>query len=590
MKGLFGKIMIIDLSGRTWREEPVPDEVYEHFLGGKGLGAYLLLQKNKPGIDPLSAENHLMFCLGPANDTRIWGTSRYAVITKSPLTGLFSESYSGGRVTEPMSRTGYDAIVLEGASDAPVFLEVTEGAVRFHDASSLWGTDSYEAEEAIRRVTGRKDAGIVVIGPAGERLVRFSTIMNNRGRCAGRTGVGAVLGSKKVKGIAFYGTKQRDSADPHRIEELRKLWLKKGNETPGVNAFRKLGTPGLVAPVNAVEAFPTRYWADGSLDGWEEIGAEALHTKFSVRARSCNRCFIACSRVTTVTSGRHAGLVVEGPEYETIYAFGGLCMIKDLGEIIYLNDLCDRLGLDTISAGNLAAFTIEAGLRGRIAEKISYGDAERIAALLTDIAQRRGTGAVLAEGIRQAAKEWDLEDLAIHVKGMEPAGYDPRYFKAMALAYATSDRGACHLRSTAFRPELTGIIAPEQIEGKAQVVVDFEDRSTLQDALIVCRFYRDLYMWEEMAQIVEVTTGTSCDRKRLEKIASTIRNAARIFNLREGMTGAADTLPRRFFEEPLGSKKSLITRQQFDVLKSDYYRLRRWNEKGEPLEDLPIAF
>jgi aldehyde:ferredoxin oxidoreductase len=589
MKGVFQKALVIDLTEQSFREEIIPAEVYEHYLGGKGLGTYLLLKHNKPKVDPFSPDNTFILTLGPITDTKIWGSSRYGVYTKAPLTGLYSEAYSGGKVAEPMSRTGYDAFILKGASTQPVFLEISDEGVTFHDASSLWGMDAYKAEDAIQEKVGGKDTGVLVIGPAGEKLVRFAALINNYWRCAGRTGVGAVLGSKKVKGLAFHGTKSREPAHPELIEKLHHEWLGKSKELPAANFFKNFGTPGLVSIINNLEAFPTRYWSEGVMEGWQAISAETLHAEFSVKPRACNRCFMACGRYTTVIKeGRFKGLTLEGPEYETIYAFGGLCLINKLEDIIHLNDVCDKLGMDTITAGNLAAFAIEASKRGKIKEKLDYGDTDAIADLFHKIASREGIGTILAEGIKSAAKAWGLEDIAIHVKGMEPAGYDPRYFKGMGLAYATSDRGACHMRTTFFRAELVGIIPPDQIEGKAEVLIEFEDRLTLHDALILCRFYRDIYLWDELAEIIHATTGMEVDKPRIQRIASNIKNAVRVFNMREGMTAAEDTLPRRFFEEPIGSKQLVIKRAEFEQMKADYYRLRGWDEAGVPKGPLPL--
>jgi aldehyde:ferredoxin oxidoreductase len=588
MKGFFGRILVIYATDCTYHAETIPREVYEHYLGGKGLGAYLLLTKNRPGIDPFSPDNRVIFTLGPISDVRIWGSSRYGVITISPLTGLFAESYSGGRLAEYMSRTGYDAIVLEGAASGPLFLEVSPETVVFHDASAIWGMDTYAAEAAIKQLTGRKKTGVVVIGPAGESMVRFAGVINNKWRCAGRAGTGAVLGSKKIKGIAFHGDRARETADPAGIDEYRQKILAAGKDMPSAAGFRKFGTPGLVALINTLEAFPARYWSSGSSEKWQDIDAETLHTKCAVRPRACNKCFIACGRMTTILEGPHAGLSIDGPEYETIYAFGGLCQVHDIGEIAFLNDLCDRLGKDTITAGNLAAFAIEAGRRGRTADGPAYGDARGIADLLQQMARKQGTGAVLAEGIRHAARTWELEEIAIHVKGMEPAGYDPRFFKGMALAYAVSDRGACHMRTQAFRPELAGMIPPDAIEGKAALIIDLEDRITLQDAFILCRFYRDVYPWEEMARIVRLATGMELSRDDMQRIASDIRNAIRMFNFQEGMTGADESLPRRFFEEPIGSQKVVVKREDFEKMKQDYYKLRGWNERGELIARPPL--
>ena len=582
MKGWFQKILIINLTEHTCSDEMVSDTVYRKYLGGKGLATHLLLKKNRPGVDPLSPENNLIFALGPITDTKIWGSSRYGVYTKSPLTGIFAESYSGGKVAEPMSRSGYDAFVLQGASTEPVSIEISDTGVVFHDATALWGADVYETEDRISREFEGRNAGIISIGPAGENLVKFATIANNKWRCAGRSGVGAVMGSKKVKALVFHGKKRREVADQEAEKKFAGEWAQKSKNHPVVAFFKNSGTPGLVSIINKIGAFPSRYWSDGTADHWEKISAETLHTEYSVTPTACNRCFMACGRLTTVKEGKHKGLKIDGPEYETIFSFGGLCLIQDLGEIMYLNDLCDRLGLDTITGGNLAAFTIEASLQGKIEEKFEYGDAEAIASLLKKIALKKGIGAILAEGIRHAAQKWGMEDFAIHVKGMEPAGYDPRVLKSMALAYATSDRGACHARTTAFKGELAGMIAPDAIEGKAEILIDFEDRLTLMDALIGCRFYRDLYLWDEFTQIVKITTGMVVDKEGLKKIASDIRDAARFFNSREGITRDHDTLPPRFFDEGVGPDKNLITREELEKMKDDYYRLRGWNERGLP--------
>lgn len=587
MKGFFNSALVINLGQKSYRTTSIPDRVYENYLGGKGLGAYLLMRREKGAIHPFSAENDFILALGPASDTKIWGSSRYGVFTKSPLTGIFSESYSGGKAAAPMSRTGYDAIIIEGISPSPIFLEISDENVLFREAGTFWGLDTYESEEAIRAKTGAQDAGVLVIGPAGENMVRFASVVNDRWRCAGRTGAGAILGSKNVKGLVFHGNRTRETADPDGIEAFARFWREKGKTYPATAGYRRSGTAGLVAVINSVNAFPTRYWAEGTVEGWEDISSDALHSRFEVKQKACSRCFIACGRHTTVTEGRHAGLTIEGPEYETIYAFGGLCLITKLDEIIYLNDLCDRLGIDTITAGNLAAFAIEATRRGKAKIDVDYGDAERIAALLRKTAIRAGEGATLAEGIRHASRVWELEDLAVHVKGMEPGGYDPRVFKGMGLAYATSDRGACHIRCTMFRPELSGMIPPEQIEGKAEIFIDFEDRLVLQDALILCRFYRDAYQWDEMARIVSLTTGMEVSKERLRRIASNITSAVRLFNGEAGMTRQDDTLPARFFDEPLNSGRNTITRDELETMKDDYYRLRGWDGEGRVVDVPP---
>ena len=586
MYGFYGRILRIDLSEKSYETKDVEEKIYDRYLGGKGLASHLLFELNPAGVDPLHPDNCLIFATGPVTGSKVWGSCRYGVFTKSPQTGFYSESYSGGKVPEAIDATGYDAIVLHGESSEPVVVDIRPDDVFFHEAGDLWGKETYETEkEAVKRFgqkeKGYQRVGAVVIGPAAENLVRFSVIKNDLWRCAGRTGVGTVLGAKKVKAVVFQGDRKRSLADEGAVGTLVKRFAAISKEDPGVNAYKTMGTSQLVKVLNSANAFPTRYWSKGKYEKWESISSDALHSRCDVTPNACLRCFMACGRMTTVKEGRHAGLKLEGPEYETIYAFGGLCEIDSIEEIIYLNDICDRLGIDTITAGNLCAFTIEASKRGKIDYTIDYGEVDAIAGLLGQIAQREGIGDVLAEGIKHAAKEWDLEDLAVHVKGMEPAGYDPRVLKGMGLAYATSDRGACHLRATFYKPELTGMIAPDQIEGKAELFIDFEDRLTIFDTFVFCRFYRDLYTWDVLSEILQAVTGIQNNEDDLRKRAADISTLIRRFNLREGLTPEDDWLPKRLFQK-MEKTGHVIRDEELEYMRKDYYRLRGWNELGIP--------
>jgi aldehyde:ferredoxin oxidoreductase len=576
MKGFFNRLLRIDLSREKVSVEPIPDSILQSYLGGKGLGSYLLLKENPSHVDPFSAKNHLIFTLGPLADTPFYGSSRYAVFTKSPQTGIYSESYSGGKITLSMSRTGYDAIIIEGKSNHPVFLEISDEDVVFHKASKLWGKETYEAEEKILRKVGDKGAGALVIGPAGENLVKSAVIESEHWRSLGRAGIGAVMGSKKLKGIVFHGKKRRDLADPSSLKRLAQEFKKRVENHPIVANYKKYGTPMLVSIMNTIGAFPTRYWSQGKLNGWESISAESLLEHCDVSPKACPHCFMACGNISKVKQGRHRGLRIMGPQYETIYAFGGLCMVKSIEDIIYLNDLCDRLGMDTITAGNLVAFAIEASEGGKIKERLSYGDVDGIAKILTKIAYRKGLGRILSEGVRSAAEAWGMEDKAIHVKGLEPAGFDPRVLKGMGLAYATSDRGACHLRATFYKSELSGQIDPQQIKGKAKLFVDYEDKMTLFDLLILCRFYRDLITWKDLQEIINSTCNLSLKEKELKTIASNVINLARHFNRREGLRKKDDKLPSRFFREVLQENQKRIRPEDLGVMLKEYYQLRGW--------------
>jgi aldehyde:ferredoxin oxidoreductase len=587
MNGLYGCILFID-AGRQTYEVRTPDAALaEKVLGGKGLALELLLAHNPPGVDPLGPDNHLVFALGPLNGSSIWGSCRHGVYTKSPLTGFLSESYSGGTVAEYMAATGFDAVVIRGAARDPVWLEIDDTQVRFHPAQDLWGRSTFEAEDAVKAHVRSlrpdvKKCGVMCIGPAGENRVRFAVIENDYWRSAGRTGVGAVMGSKNIKAVAFYGSRKKDWAEPDRLTAFGREFAKTHKDNPGVQAYKNSGTPMLVDVLNEVGGFPTRYWQKGRSDHWKNINAAALHERCEVRPHACLKCFMACGRLATVKAGRHAGLKVEGPEYETIYAFGGLCEVGQIEEIAYLNDVCDRLGVDTITAGNLVGLTIEAVRQGRLTYDIDYGEVDKIADLLEKIARRQDIGDILARGIRFAAEQWHMEDQAVHVKGLEPAGYDPRVLKGMGLAYGTSDRGACHLRATFYKPELAGMVDPEQIEGKAAVFTEWEDRLTIFDTLILCRFYRDLYQWEQLAQVIQITTGLELDAAAMRRIAATVTDAARRFNLREGLAPEDDCLPARLHREALPETGKVITAAQMQVLLAEYYRARGWDENGVP--------
>ena len=587
MKGFFNRLVRIDLSQKQFEYQKLKDELLAGTLGGKGLASHILLQENPPRVDPFSPENRLIFALGPISGTGVWGECRYGVFTKSPHTGFYSESYAGGKTPDYMARSGNDAFVFHGASDSSVWVEISEEGVFFHDATGLWGKETYETEEQVRKWVqdNRPDAagcGVVCIGPAGENRVSCAVIENDKWRSAGRTGVGAVMGSKNLKAIAFRGGAKKQVADPQGLKSFNKAFAKEWIDSPAAKAYKSSGTSMMVDIVNKANAFPTRYWSKGSYEGRANINTNALHEQVDVKPNACLKCFMACGRLAKVKSGRHQGLTVEGPEFETIGSFGGLCEIDDITEIAYLNDLCDRLGLDTMSAGNLAAMAIEASRQGRIDYDIDYGQPERVAELLEDMAYRRGIGDVLAGGIKKAAAQWGFEDQAIHIKGLEPAAFDPRVLKGMALAYGTSPRGACHLRATFYKPELAGMVDPEMIQGKAEIFAEWEDRLVIFDTLILCRFYRDFYQWEQLEELVRLVTGLEMSKRDLRSLAARVINEARRFNLQEGLTADDDRLPRRFHEQALPETGAVVSEKDYQTMLMEYYQARGWDENGVP--------
>ena len=582
MFGFHGKLLRVDLDSETFKEEAIPPEICRRYLGGKGLGSYLLLKNVEEGMDPLLPGNKIIFTVGPATGTVMPGACRHGVYSKSPLTGGYSESYAGGKVAPKIKATGYDAIILEGRAKKPVLVDISDQGVKFYSAVDMWGMDTYKTEDMAIDRAGYPDAQAVVIGPAGENLVRLACIENNYWRSAGRGGLGAVLGSKNVKAVMFSGKKNPGIYDEASLKKFVSDLIKNGKDLPAVKNYRKYGTPQMVSLLNNVKAFPTRYWSKGVLEGWEKISGEALLKNFDVRPKTCPGCFMACGDLTTVKSGKHAGLTLEGPEYETIYAFGGLCCIDRLEDIIYLNDLCDRLGVDTISAGNLVALAMEARERGLKSAFPIYGDAEGAGRLIEEMACRKGHGAVLSDGIVQAAKSLGLEDVAVHVKGMEPPGYDPRVLKGMGLGYATSARGACHLRATFYKPELAGIIPPSQIEGKASLYIEYEDRLTIFNTLIMCAFYRDMLQWKELQTLIKALTGWDYSAEELRRMANDIVTITRLFNLREGFGKKDDVLPLRLVGQLLPETNSSIGQAELESMIKDYYSIRGWDTEGNP--------
>ncbi|MCK4422864.1 MAG: aldehyde:ferredoxin oxidoreductase, partial [Candidatus Omnitrophica bacterium] len=380
MKGFFNRLLRINLDDKSFTYEEIPDTVLVKTLGGKGLGAHFLMEENPKGVDPLSDENIFVIAVGPVTGTKMWSQSRFGVYSKSPATGGYGESYCGGSLAPKIKGCGLDAVVIKGKADSLLFLVIDENGVSFKDAGIIKGKDTVISEEFILK-NSAPGAGVMVIGPAGENKVRFACIKSDRWRSLGRGGSRAVLGSKNLKGISFSGSKKAEIAN-------EKSWIcmlpdiaDKGKASPATRIYQKLGTPMQVAVTNSHNCFPTRYWQSGHFEKWENLSADYMRENFDVKPHPCPNCFLMCTKKSIIKHGRHKGLELEGPEYETIYAIGGLNEIDSLEEVAFLNDLCDRLGLDTMSAGNISAFAVEAFKKGRIDFAIDYNQPDRIAEL-----------------------------------------------------------------------------------------------------------------------------------------------------------------------------------------------------------------
>jgi aldehyde:ferredoxin oxidoreductase len=578
-----GDLLRIDLATGEVREEAIPEERLRALIGAKGIGARMLLEEIAPETDPLGPDNKLIFAIGPISGTQMAGSNRYGVFFLSPLTGGYGECYSGGKLTPQFAGTGYKVVVLEGKAARPVFVEVREGGGVVHDASDLWGLDTYAAEEQVLARVGDPKAQACVIGPAGENLLRFACIENNKWRSLGRGGAGAVMGSKNVKGVAFHGSRKPEVARPEVFKRLVRDLAEAGKNHPTVNAYKSMGTVQMVRATNGMNMFPTRYWQKGRLDDFEPLSAETMNARWKVKNTICPPCFIACGNLCRVPDDYEdkalAGLEMEGPEFETIYVFGGLCEIVDWAQIMRLNDICDRLGIDTMTAGNLCGLAIEACRQGKLDLGLDYGDADGVAEFLGMMARREGVGDVFAEGILRAEKELGLEGVAVHVKGMEPAGYDPRVSKGMALGYITSARGACHLRATIMKAELSGLIPIDAVEGKAAIYVEWEDRFAIMDSLISCRFYRDLEQWPFLLEVVNAAAGTDYTQEELRAIGAGIITDSHRFNELRGFGRAQERLPAWVTERPLydeDGREQLTTATELETMLREYYAARGW--------------
>ena len=572
-----GDLLRIDLTTRTSREETVPPELIKELIGAKGIGTHYLCEEVGPEVDPLSRRAKLIFAIGPMAGTTMLGSNRYGLFFVSPLTNAYCECYSGGNLTPQFAKTGYKIVIVEGKADGHVYLEISEEGVAFHSADDLWGLDAYESEDKIVERTAHKKAQACVIGQAGENLVRFACVNNNKWHQLGRGGPGAVFGSKNLKGIVWHGDKKVDVARPDAYKVVVREMVENTKDHPAVAAYQRGGTLNMVRIMNGANAFPTRYWRKGMLETFERLTVETMLAEHGTKNESCPPCVMRCVKHNHVFEGRHKGLEIEGPEYETAYVFGGLCEIDDLAEVMWLNDLCDRYGVDSMTAGNLCALAIEASQRGLIDERMEFGDPDCVGDFLTKMCLREGIGDIWAEGVLRVEKEYGLEGVAVHVKGMEPAGYDPRAMKGMGLGFATATRGACHLRATIYKAELAGILDPQALEGKAAVYCDWEDRLTIMDTLLYCRFYRDLVPWPYITAVVNAAIGTDHSEDDMHRIANRIVTMSHDFNAARGIGRASERLPHWVSEKPMDDEGALTFPQaEMEYMLADYYRIRGW--------------
>ena len=587
-----GKILRVNLTERSIKVEELPKDA-ELYLGGRGLASKILYDEIDPKVDPFSPENKLIFATGPLTGTAAPTGGRYMVVTKGPLTGTIASSNSGGYFGAELKFAGYDMIIFEGKADKPVYLSIKDDHVELKDASHLWGKDVFETTDMLLEEFGDPKARVACIGPAGEKLVRFAAIMNDKHRAAGRTGVGAVMGSKNLKAVIVRGTKRPAVKDPAKFMEVVREKIKKLKEDSVTGeGLPKLGTKVLDNIINQNGLYPTRNFQDSMFEFTEEISGEALVEKgYLVKNIPCFGCPIACGRRVTLPNG----IETEGPEYETGWSFGPDCGVSDLIAIVEANHLCNKYGLDTISTGATIAAAMEMYEKGIIKKEelmngpeLRFGSSEAIVFYTKQIGLREGFGDKLAEGSYRLAESYGHPEFSMSVKKQELPAYDPRGAQGHGLEYATSNRGGCHVRGYMISPEILGVpekLDPQALEGKAEWVKTFQDLTAVIDSAGLCLFTSFALGLDDYKDLINAALGWDLSSEEVLKIGERIWNLERKFNLEAGIDPSQDTLPKRLLKEPVkqGPNKGQVVR--LDELLPKYYEVRGWTKDGIPTEE-----
>ncbi|MDZ7339522.1 MAG: aldehyde ferredoxin oxidoreductase family protein [candidate division KSB1 bacterium] len=583
-RGFANRILTVDLTTGACQTEELDERIAKLYLGGKGLGSYLLYTGMAPKVDPLGPDNLLIFATGPLSGTIAPTSSRLCVMAKSPKTGTYMDSYCGGFFGQTLKYAGYDAVVIKGAASEPRVLIIDDQKVQIADGGDLWGMNTAQATKALQERYGQ-DMQTAVIGPAAERMATLSGIFCGL-RTAGRAGTGAVMGSKKLKGIAVRGTGSVRVANRTEYEEAVWIAHRMLRMSSQVKRMVDFGTANIVLLVNAAGALPTRNFQLGHFEQADALAGEVWRKHYWKKDIACEGCPIGCSKIAYSPKFDTA---IDGPDYETIFALGSNCGVSDHEAIIYANYLCDMYGIDTITVGNIIGFVMELYERGMVGKddldgiEATWGSGEALVQLTEKIAKGEGVGQLLEKGVREISKHFPgSEDFAMHVKGLEIPGYLPRAAKGIGLSYAISERGACHLRGSPL-VEILGGADPLTPEGKAALFKTNQTDSAVVNCLILCYFVKFGITLKEIWQMVNPCTGLEYKSPReLDHVGERIVNLARLFNLREGFTIADDTLPKRCVAEPLpaGPAKGQVV--ELDRLRADYYKLMGWDEKGVP--------
>jgi len=604
MYGMYGRILRINLTDGKINTEKFTERDAKFFVGGKGLAIDLLYRELEPKIDPLGPKNKLVFALGPINKAGIPGDTRFVVAGKSPLTNIWGEGNCSGWFADGLKNAGYDALIIEGASKSPVYVHISDDEVEIREATHLINKWSAETERIVKEESRFKDIAVIAEGPASEHLVKFSAITHTAHRAAGRTGLGAVMGSKKIKAIAVRGTRKPEIAFPEKVKELQSKIAKETFESKFTSTLREHGQAGFLLDLNNDGILPTKNFQSGVFPGAEKISGQAMTKRLLVGREACPRCPVACKRVVEVKEGPFAPVSKEygGPEYENLAALGSLLLIDNLEAICRMNMLCNAYSLDAISTGVSIAFAMECFEKGLLTLEdtggleLNFGNAASAIKLIEMIASREGLGNILANGVREAAKTigHGSEKFAVEIKGLEIPMHEPRGKKGLAVMYATSARGGCHMQSMHdpdiespnMAPEIGMMKALNRFDTSRDKVLYLKktgDWTAMINSIGLCSniywFGAVYYKPSQLTEILNAVTGWGYTVEDFMITGERINTMCRMFNVREGLTKTEDSLPPRFSEPLKGGPTNgqFVSHEEIESMLRDYYEICGWD-------------
>jgi aldehyde:ferredoxin oxidoreductase len=611
--GYAGQILYVNLTDGSIQKKPLDRAFALNYIGGRGFSSRILWDEVKPGIDPFSPDNVVVFAAGPLNGTPTPSASRLTVATKSPMTGALGDTNSGGYWAPELKYAGFDAVVVQGKSEEPVYLWIDDGRAELRPADHLWGKKITETSQLIKEEIGDDDIHICAIGPGGENLVRYACVLTDEEGTGGRCGIGAVMGSKHFKAVALRGSHDVRIADPKRFKEAIDAYRETLVGEAWTETLRRLGTPNLTAHRQKLGIWGAKNFQRGTIEDYEPISGETFRNKFLLKTLGCMGCMVRCRRYSRIQEGSLAPIYTKGPEYETIHALGAKPYVTDPAIVLRAHYLCDEYGIDEQTAGSSIAMAMELYERGLLkkdqvdGQELVFGNGEALLYFIEKIAYREGFGDLLAEGTRIMGERLDADYYALHIKGLEVDAADPRALVTRALTYAVATRGACHLRGFPYidefiKPEeaeahfgTTAVSDVEALEGKGKMVAWSENWVTIGDIMGICKFawYRSRSFpmliqrgLELVKEIFAASTGLPMTAGELYTCGERVYNVEKLFNLREGLGREADYPPARFFEEEMPdgpAKGAKLNREEYDRLLDDYYEARGWDKTtGEP--------